>query len=105
MIADVTKLVNKICIPLYCQIKAEEYGITNCCDELDPKASIFLWLANSGCTLTKEMECQINDYIALIDIPCEAIPANVVVECNITVFDVSPGVTSCTQTPIINILL
>lgn len=105
MIADAAKLVCKICVPLYCQIKAAEYGITNCCDELDPKASIYLWILNSGCTISREMQCSIDDYLAkdktkytdpvLTD-------SNI---CGVNTTDNSIGVGSCSQTPTINVLL
>lgn len=105
MIADAAKLVCETCTRLYCQIKADAYGITNCCDALDPKASIYLWLLNSGCTLTRDMQCRIDDYIAGQDDtytdPIDS-ASNI---CGVSTNDISAGASSCTQTPSINVLL
>lgn len=104
MIADAAKLVCKICVPLYCQIKATEYGITNCCDELDSKASIYLWILNSGCPISRDMQCSIDDYLDKITGFTDPVLTDSNI-CGVSTTDLSAGAGSCTQAPTINVLL
>lgn len=103
MIAAAAKLVCKTCTSLHCQILAENYAVEKCCPELDPKTSLYLWMLNSNCTLTKKIQCDIEDYVDdfIFNDPVSTGSKT----CSVSISDVTVALPSCSNNPTITVIL